>query len=206
MLYRTNKLLLGTSNLAKINLYRSILADEKLRIFSLSDFPKLAGPNVEEGLDSLQDNAIAKARVFAKGSGIPALSDDTGIFIPALGGEPGIAPRRWGGLLPNSISDKDWLKFFLNQINPLEKNDLNCYKQHVSAIASPDGKIDLFEITILGRITKQKRAKTFVDGSPFSAYFYLNDYGCYFSELSKKQIAKIFSPLKVSVLNFLRSL
>lgn len=206
MLYRTNKLLLGTTNLAKINLYQSILADDKLRIFSLSDFPKLAGSNVEEGLNSLQDNAIAKARVFARRSGISALSDDTGIFIPALRGKPGIAPRRWGGLLPNSISDEDWLKFFLNQINPLEKNDLNCYKQHVSAIATPNGKIDSFEITILGRITKQKRAKTFVNGSPFSAYFYLNEYSCYFSELSKKQIAKIFSPLKVSVLNFLRSL
>ena len=98
MLYRTDKLLLGTTNLAKINLYQSILAGEKLRILSLSDFPQFANLKVEEGLDSLRDNAIAKARVFAKASGIPTLGDDTGVFIPALGGKPGVAPRRWGGL------------------------------------------------------------------------------------------------------------
>jgi XTP/dITP diphosphohydrolase len=198
-----NKLLLGTTNIAKINLYQSILTDSGLKIFSLSDFPQLTNLQIKEGLESLQKNSITKARVFAKASGIPTLGDDTGIFIPALGGKPGIAPRRWGGLLPNSISDEEWLKFFLKQIGPLKKDDLKCYRQQVSAISLPNGRFGSFEITIRGRITKQKRAKTFVNGSPFSAYFYLDDYCCYFSELSKKQTTKIFSPLRVKILNFL---
>ena len=198
-----NKLLLGTTNLAKINLYESVLANDKLRIFSLSDFPQLTKLNVEEGLDSLKDNAIVKARIFAKASDMPALGDDSGIFIPALGGKPGIAPRRWGGLLSDSISDEKWLKFFLKQIEPLKKDKLNCYRQQVCAISLPDGKLGTFEIIIRGRITKRKRAKTFISGSPFSAYFYLDDYHYYFSELSNQQISEIFSPLRAKILNFL---
>jgi XTP/dITP diphosphohydrolase len=200
-----NKLLLGTTNLSKINLYQSILANDKLRIFSLSDFPSLASLNVKEGLDNLQDNAIMKAKIFAEASGISSLGDDTGVFIPALGGKPGITPRRWGGLLSDSISDEEWLKFFLKQIEFLEGNKLNCYRQQVCAIYHPAGKFRTFKITIQGKITKRKRAKSFINGSPFSAYFYLSNYSCYFSELLKKQIIEVFSPLRTKVFDFLES-
>lgn len=53
--------------------------------------------DVAEDGDSLEANATQKARVWAAHSALPALADDTGLFVDALGGAPGIYPARWGG-------------------------------------------------------------------------------------------------------------
>ncbi len=52
---------------------------------------------VAEDGDSLEANASHKARVWAAHSDLPALADDTGLFVDALDGAPGIYPARWGG-------------------------------------------------------------------------------------------------------------
>lgn len=52
---------------------------------------------VAEDGDSLEANATQKARVWAAHGGLPALADDTGLFVDALDGAPGIYPARWGG-------------------------------------------------------------------------------------------------------------
>ena len=56
--------------------------------------------NVPEGISSIEDNAIAKARAYAYKTGLVSIGDDTGFFIEELNGEPGVALRRWGGELP----------------------------------------------------------------------------------------------------------
>lgn len=53
--------------------------------------------DVAEDGDSLEANASHKARVWAAHGGLPALADDTGLFVDALDGAPGIYPARWGG-------------------------------------------------------------------------------------------------------------
>ncbi len=52
---------------------------------------------VAEDGDSLEANASHKARDWAAASALPALADDTGLFVDALDGAPGIYPARWGG-------------------------------------------------------------------------------------------------------------
>ncbi|MGQ0527754.1 MAG: non-canonical purine NTP pyrophosphatase, partial [Alphaproteobacteria bacterium] len=54
-------------------------------------------PEPEENADTFVGNALLKARAAAKLSGKPALADDSGLSINALGGDPGVYSARWGG-------------------------------------------------------------------------------------------------------------
>src|SRR5690349_6394719 len=54
-------------------------------------------PEPEEYGATFEENAALKARAAAEASGLPALSDDSGLVVPALGGAPGIYSARWAG-------------------------------------------------------------------------------------------------------------
>ncbi|MEX2651532.1 MAG: non-canonical purine NTP pyrophosphatase [Acidimicrobiia bacterium] len=55
-------------------------------------------PDVEESGATLEDNALLKARVVARAVGLPAVADDTGLEVAALGGRPGVNTARFAGL------------------------------------------------------------------------------------------------------------
>ena len=54
-------------------------------------------PDVEESGDTLEENALLKARAVAAATGLPALADDTGLEVAALGGAPGVHTARYAG-------------------------------------------------------------------------------------------------------------
>ena len=54
-------------------------------------------PDVDETGETLEENALLKARTLAAATGRPALADDTGLEVAALGGEPGVRSARWAG-------------------------------------------------------------------------------------------------------------
>lgn len=89
-------LLIGTSNPGKLNELRELLAGVPLRLFDLRAVG-LAQLNVEETGDTLEDNARLKSQAYAQASGMLTMADDTGLYIDALGGAPGIYPARYGG-------------------------------------------------------------------------------------------------------------
>ncbi len=71
------------------------LADLKVEILSLVDFPNV-GEIVEDG-ETLTENAIIKAKTVFEITGIPAISDDTGLSVDALDGAPGVYSARYAG-------------------------------------------------------------------------------------------------------------
>src|SRR5262245_13262941 len=87
-------LVLATGNPGKRAELAELLAPHGLRLASLADLPGLVLP--EEG-DDYAANAEAKARTTAEASGLPALGDDSGIEVAALGGAPGPRSARYGG-------------------------------------------------------------------------------------------------------------
>ena len=89
-------LLIATTNAGKMAELRDLLAAVPARLLSLSDVG-LAALDVAEDADTVEGNAIAKARAYAQASGLLALADDTGLFVDALGGAPGVYPARYGG-------------------------------------------------------------------------------------------------------------
>ncbi|MBZ0301821.1 MAG: RdgB/HAM1 family non-canonical purine NTP pyrophosphatase [Anaerolineae bacterium] len=89
-------LLVASSNPGKVREYQTLLAEVPLRLVSLREVG-LAEMQVEEDGDTLEANASLKAQAYARASSLPALADDTGLFVDALDGAPGIYPARYGG-------------------------------------------------------------------------------------------------------------
>ncbi len=89
-------LLIATGNEGKLRQFRSLLAALPLKLVGPADVG-LSSFEVAEDGDTLKANATHKARVWSAASGLPALADDTGLFVDALDGAPGVYPARWGG-------------------------------------------------------------------------------------------------------------
>jgi XTP/dITP diphosphohydrolase len=91
------KLVLATKNLGKIAEFDRLLSQftPDIKVLGLSDFPDM--PEVVESGKTLNENARLKAKAICEFTKLPALADDSGLFIDALGGQPGIYSARWAG-------------------------------------------------------------------------------------------------------------
>jgi len=87
-----NRLVVATHNLGKLEEIRDLLAPFSLEVVSAADLG-LAEP--EETEDSFIGNARLKARAAVKATGLPALADDSGLCVDALGGDPGVRTADW---------------------------------------------------------------------------------------------------------------
>jgi len=91
------KLVLATKNLGKIAEFDRLLSQftPDIKVLGLSDFPGM--PEVVESGKTLNENARLKAKAICEFTKLPALADDSGLFIDALAGQPGIYSARWAG-------------------------------------------------------------------------------------------------------------
>ncbi|MFK7969258.1 MAG: RdgB/HAM1 family non-canonical purine NTP pyrophosphatase [Bacteroidia bacterium] len=85
----------GTNNPHKLKEIQEILG-EAIRVKSFRDLDEKF--DVEETEDTLEGNALLKARAFFKHTGLPCFSDDSGLEVAALGGAPGVYSKRYSGL------------------------------------------------------------------------------------------------------------
>ncbi|NRD56043.1 RdgB/HAM1 family non-canonical purine NTP pyrophosphatase [Corallococcus exiguus] len=86
------KLLFATGNAGKLRELRALVGDA-VEVVSLKDLPPI--PEPVEDADTLEGNAVKKAREYSKATGLPALADDSGLFVDALDGEPGVLSARY---------------------------------------------------------------------------------------------------------------
>ncbi|MFZ0889469.1 MAG: non-canonical purine NTP pyrophosphatase, partial [Candidatus Binataceae bacterium] len=100
-----SRLLIATTNPAKLAEYRILLADFPIELVSLAGL-KIDDAPAENGA-TFADNALLKARFYFRRSGMPTLADDGGLEVDALGGEPGVRSHRWLG--EGAMSDDDAL-------------------------------------------------------------------------------------------------
>jgi len=89
------KILIGTKNRDKFSEIREILSDLDFELLSAADFDDL--PDVVEDKDTIEGNAIKKAEEMALRSKMYVLADDTGLFVDALDGDPGVYSARYAG-------------------------------------------------------------------------------------------------------------
>jgi XTP/dITP diphosphohydrolase len=88
----TGQLLLATHNRGKVEEVRALLAPHGVTLTSNADHGL---PEPEETEDSFLGNARIKARAAARATGLPALADDSGLEVDALGGAPGVRTADW---------------------------------------------------------------------------------------------------------------
>jgi XTP/dITP diphosphohydrolase len=91
------KIVLATKNTGKIAEFERLLSQftPDVKVLGLADFPDM--PEVVESGKTLNENARLKARAICEFSKLPALADDSGLFIDSLGGQPGVYSARWAG-------------------------------------------------------------------------------------------------------------
>jgi XTP/dITP diphosphohydrolase len=138
------ELLFATRNPGKLRELRRLLAGLPIRVVSLADLP-VDLPEVEEDGSTFEANARKKAATLARGAGLHALADDSGICIDALWGKPGIRSARWSeeeapGLTgaERDQANNRKLLFVLRGVLPEHRG---AEYRAVVALAAPDGEI-----------------------------------------------------------------
>ena len=120
---KITKILVGTNNTGKLKEIRDLLP-KNLEIYSTSDF-KIKSP-IENG-KTFEENSLIKARYFSKKSKMICLSDDSGLEIDSLDGNPGIYSARWGG------ANGDFVKAINRVFKELDKKDKNWKTKKIKA-------------------------------------------------------------------------
>lgn len=140
-------LIVGTNNQNKIKEIREILRGIDIEIKSLRD----AGIEleVEEDGETLEANALKKAREASKASGQWAIADDSGLEVDALGGRPGVYSARFAG--PEGDAVKNNAKL-LRELEGVPQDKRGARFRCVIAFAAPDGNEATFEGALPGRI------------------------------------------------------
>ena len=130
------RVVLATRNLGKVEEFERMLHEAALdiQVLGLRDFPQM--PDVEETGSTFAENALLKAAQIAAYTGLPALADDSGLCVDALGGAPGIFSARWAGSHGN---DKANLEKVLREIHELGDPALGAAFKCAVALVLPVG-------------------------------------------------------------------
>jgi XTP/dITP diphosphohydrolase len=170
------KLLVATNNPGKLEEYRSLLRDLPLEITSLRDEEIDLEP--EETGSTFEENAILKARAFARRSGLTALADDSGLEIDQLDGAPGVLSARYAGT--GRGEDVRRYELVLHQLAEVPRTERTARFRCVIAIATPDGRVETAEGTINGIIAYEPRGE---GGFGYDPIFYIPEFDGTMAEL-----------------------
>ncbi len=94
MTQKTQKLILASNNAGKLRELNGLLTGIGFRVHAQGEF---GVPEAEEPYITFVENALEKARHAARLTGLPALADDSGVCVNALGGAPGVNSARYAG-------------------------------------------------------------------------------------------------------------
>lgn len=148
----TGRLLLGTRNTGKVAELRAILKGldlELLAVDELADPP----PDPPEDAATYAENAIFKARSYARATGLTTIADDSGLEVDALGGAPGVRSRRFFGDVPEPERNR-MLLALLDGVT-----DRAARFVAVIALAQPDGQVETFDGEVRGEIATAPRGE-----------------------------------------------
>jgi XTP/dITP diphosphohydrolase len=145
------QLLIATHNADKVMEIRGILGDIEVTLVPLTDFPSVS-PTVEDA-ETLEGNALKKAREAFRATGIPAVADDTGLEVFYLNGEPGVFSSRYAGENATYADNRRKLLFRMRGVPPRRRA---AQFRTVVAFVPNDGTHHLFEGVCPGQIIEQE--------------------------------------------------
>jgi XTP/dITP diphosphohydrolase len=174
-------LLLATRNKDKIKEIKEILKDLDIEIISAYDIPGM--PDVIEDRETIKGNAIKKAIECAVFSGMLTLADDTGLFVDALDGKPGVHAARFAG---ENCTYKDNRDKMLREMEG--KTNRKAQFRTVVAFASLEELIETAQGKIDGTITESEIG---TGGFGYDPIFRADETGKTFGEMSEKEKNKI---------------
>jgi len=141
------KLVIASHNEGKVREIRALLAPYGMDVVSAAE---LDLPEPEETGTTFVANAELKAMQAADLSGLPALSDDSGLCVEALGGDPGIFSARWGGEARDFDLAMELVQTRVEAAGPDVSRDAHFIC--ALALAWPDGHVEWFEGRVDGTL------------------------------------------------------
>ncbi|SBW20984.1 Non-canonical purine NTP pyrophosphatase [Candidatus Protofrankia californiensis] len=151
------RVVLASRNDAKLVELRRILAVAGLAV-ELVALPD--GPDVPETGATFAENALIKARDAARVTGLPAVADDSGLAVDALGGMPGVLSARWSGLLPGAgRAERDAANnaLVLAQLADVPEERRGAAFVCAAAVVTPDGAEQVVHGQMCGRLVRVPR-------------------------------------------------
>jgi XTP/dITP diphosphohydrolase len=178
-------IILATRNPSKAEQIRKMFENSNIRIISL-DEANISGEAVEDSR-TLQDNALKKARYACEHATSPmwTMADDSGIFIKALNGEPGVESANWA---PKELTTDQAAEWLVERLKGIA--DRSAYFQTVVVIISPEGKEYFFTGTVEGSLLETVRVAPQAK-MPYSALFVPDGESKVFAEMTTEYENKI---------------
>lgn len=197
------ELVLATRNRNKVIELVALLGDLGITIRTLDEFPD--APDVVEDGDTCEANAVKKARAIAESTGLPAVADDTGLEVDALGGQPGVYAARYAG---EDATYEDNCRKLLQELTGVSREQRTARFLTVAAIALPSDGIRVAQGTLEGVIAEEVRGTL---GFGYDPVFLIPELGKTLAQLSADQkntishrakaFAKVREILSASIVN-----
>ena len=169
------ELVIGSRNRGKILEIGHLLQGMVDTVLSLDDFPPF--PEIIEDGDTFEANALKKGREVAAATGKPALADDSGLLVDALGGMPGVRSARFAGEGASDDSNNRKLLLDLRGV-PAEQRTARFVS--VVALCCPDGECRTFSGEVKGIILD---APTGSCGFGYDPLFFMPEMGRTLAEI-----------------------
>lgn len=179
------EVVLASNNAGKLHEFSAILSGAGITMIAQGD---LGVPEADEPYLTFLENALAKARHASQHSGRPALADDSGLCVPALGGAPGVYSARYASMGGGEKSD---LANNMRLVSHLQRVD-DHRAFYVAVLVYVERADDPCPIVAEGRwhgeIVQQPRG---TNGFGYDPHFWLPDRGCTVAELDPAEKNRI---------------
>ncbi|MBX2991151.1 MAG: RdgB/HAM1 family non-canonical purine NTP pyrophosphatase [Bacteroidetes bacterium] len=146
------QLVLATHNKHKAEELQALLDGTDIEILTLDNFPHVG--DIEEDHDTLEGNALKKARAVLQLTSLPSLADDTGLEVFSLNGEPGVYSARYAG--PNATY-ADNVRRLLLKMDGMPAHSRAAQFRSVLAFVTPEGIERVVEGVCSGEIINHPR-------------------------------------------------
>ena len=174
---------LASNNKNKVIEFQKVLERLDIEIESLSNYENIG--EIEETGTTIEENALIKARTVSEITGLPAIADDTGLFVEALNGEPGVYSARYAG---EGCSYSDNNKKLLNALENVADDNRKAVFCTAIAIVFPDGSENVVFGECHGTILKELRGEK---GFGYDPVFYVIEIGKTFAEMDLSEKNKV---------------
>lgn len=178
------RIILSTGNIHKVNEIKGILKDMPFEVVSKNDLGYEDFDVVEDG-STLQENALKKAEELHKLTKGIVIADDTGLYVDALKGEPGVYSARYAG---EHATYADNNKLLLEKLKDIPKEKRTAHFKTVIAVVLEDGSKLMAEGQCKGHIAFQERGER---GFGYDPLFVVEGMDKTFSEMSEEEKNKI---------------